>query len=152
MAGVHSRVFTNFSTMTIPNPARKTMLWALGILFVSEFLQYANFFPIADHKIYNGGNTYLEHSDSQWNTYIGWVVNPSAMFLIPVLLLIYLTKIHQTSLWSKWGYIASILLIYPCISYGGNEFLGRELGLGAWLLDCYAAYQNWKFGETPPQM
>ncbi|HWA97997.1 MAG TPA: hypothetical protein VG713_05870 [Pirellulales bacterium] len=137
---------------TTPNPiasqwqtmrkARRIMVVAIGLLFVSQFFTY--------HE-YSGTGTLSV--DADWNTYgtywpdlepvgTGWQIHPQAWIVIPALAIVYFTAFCERAWWRRWGYLASVFLVMICLAHGQQWVTGTRLGLGAWALSIWSAVQN----------
>ncbi|MDB5430564.1 MAG: hypothetical protein JWP35_1680 [Caulobacter sp.] len=124
---------------------RKTMMAAIILLFVSQFLPYRHasgggyLTREMDTDHYTGHVFFNGHSAAT-----GWQAHPYAIVLIGALAAIYLTKFHTRPWWVKWGYWASCVIIFPCISGEVIATPGGLMGLVAFGLAVLTAFNHHK--------
>jgi hypothetical protein len=122
--------------------ARRTMTVALAVLFVSQFFAYAEdrgYGVLSMDSNYNTSGTYwvdLEPSGT------GWEIHPYARLIIPFLAFAYITSLCEQPWWRNWGYLASVMLVFICLSPGQQWMPGTRLGFVSLGLAIWAAVQN----------
>lgn len=118
--------------------ARKIIIAALVIHFVALFLPFTEEATVADHPIAwnvglpNAGIVTPSHTTPELR---GFQLHHWAIFIIIGLLIVFLTNIHRSPFWQRWGYWLSfvLLLIFAfgpsIITTSGGKFSLLSMGL-----------------------
>lgn len=133
--------------------ARKIMLVAIGVLFVSQFFEYRD----------NTGWGMLTHTTdtTRYTGYVysfgpsagtGWQLHPFAPLLILALAAVYLSGLQQGAWWRRWGYWLSCgLVLVAEMPSAALRTLGGGLGLAALGLAVWAALANMAAQRVMPR-
>lgn len=123
---------------------RRLMLVSLAVLFVGQFFTCAvstGFAHLSVDADFNTRGTY-------WYTYnptgTGWQIHPAAKYALPLLAALYLTAVCENALFRRWGYWASLLPVFLCVSPLQWVTWGGKICLAGFLLAMAAAVRNKK--------
>lgn len=127
----------------VTRPARRWMIIAIFILFVSECLPYQTTQSISFRDTTSSDYTYSPGSKmtAQDAYTVGWQANSAPFFLWPILLVLFCTPVYRRPGFDRWIYWAALLMIAICIQIPPPvTSVGGMVGTAAFLIACYATY------------
>ena len=133
-------------------PGRRTMRIAIGVLAVSQFLPfYQGSAFMEQRRSADSRGTYENaYADKGYESYvrsgdidIGFAAHPYAIFILPLLIALFFTRLYYRPGWSKKIYWAAIILAIGCTELPPPiDTLGGMVGAIALALMAYSLYQR----------